>query len=167
MFWSLKPFDFYYGFRLNNNPDLPLTLGPYLSGYYKWFLYPELQSGHMFWFTSLEVGPQVLATVPIKKRLFNLTFSNSLAGFTSRPEPATETHFYALTLSDFISNAHKDLGFGSFDTFNHSKLQIELQNRREKKLSFAYEFDYLVYLKEPGINFMSHAVNLKWKIGKR
>ena len=33
MIWSLKPFDLNYSFSLNENADLPISLGPYQAGY--------------------------------------------------------------------------------------------------------------------------------------
>ena len=94
MMWSLKPFDFFYGFRLNNNPDMPVTLGPYLSDYYKWFLYPELQSGHMFWLSSYEVGPRFQISLPLKNRRLQYCPVN----ITCQPEFKTRSTDRAILL---------------------------------------------------------------------
>jgi len=77
MSWNLKPFDLFYGFRLNKNPDLTLLLGPYMSGYYQWQLYPELQSGHMLWFSSYEAGIKFWGTYPLKSKLLTVSLASS------------------------------------------------------------------------------------------
>ena len=162
MMWSLKPFDFFYGFRLNNNPDIPLTMGPYLSGYYKWFLYPELQSGHMFWISSYEVGPRFQISLPVKSRMLHISLSSSLASLNSRPEAHTEQYYYSLTLSDFVSNPHSNISFGSVNVYNHTDLRIELVHPPEKGFSIAYEFEFMGYFQTPAFKYMAHSINLNW-----
>lgn len=165
MMWSLKPFDFFYGFRLNNNPDMPVTLGPYLSGYYKWFLYPELQSGHMFWISSYEVGPRFQISLPVKNRMLNISLSTSLASLNSRPEAQTEQYYYSLTLSDFVSNPHSNMSFGSWNLYNHTDLRVELAHPPEKGFSIAYEFEFMGYFQTPAFRYMAHSINLNWILG--
>ncbi len=166
MVWSLKPFDLYYGFRLNDNPDLPITLGPYLSGYYKWFLYPELQSGHMFWISSYEMGPRMELSIPVKKRILHVTLSTSLLSLNSRPEFTTEQYYYSLTFSDFVKNPHSNMMFGSWNLFNHINLRLELI-QAGKGFSIAYEFEYMGYFEEPTFRYMAHSINLNWKLGNK
>mgnify|MGYP001820345812 FL=1 len=164
MFGSLKPFDFFYGFRLNSNPDMPLTLGPYLSGYYKWFLYPELQSGHMFWISSYETGPRMELSLPVKNRILHVTLSTSLLSLNSRPVYTTEQYYYSLTFSDFVKNPHSNMKFGSWNLFNHTDLRLEL-NRPGSGFSMAYEFEFMGYFEEPVFKYMAHSINLSWIIG--
>jgi len=163
---KFRPVDLFYGFRINKNKSNPLTLGPYFATNYNWQLYPELQSGHMFWFTSIEIGPRITFTTPIKNNLFKFTFSNSLAGWTSRPEQGTETYFYSLKFSDFVNNAHSNLKFGSFDLFNHTYFEIEMLNTNGKRLSFAYEFEYFGYYQDPKLSYIAHSINMTWRVGK-
>jgi len=166
LWWGFVPIDIFYGYKIKKSITKPLVIGAYIATNYNWQLYPELQSGHMFWFTSIEIGPQFILTLPLKTRKIKFTFSNSLAGFTSRPEPATESYYYSLTFSDFITNAHSNLEFGSYNLFNHTNFEIELINNKKKRLSIAYEFEYFGYYKEPRLSFISHSLNLIWKIGK-
>ncbi|MFT5168037.1 MAG: hypothetical protein ACI8P3_003276 [Saprospiraceae bacterium] len=133
---------------------MPLTLGPYFSANYRWQLYPELQSGHMFWFTSLEIGPRLMLILPYKTRKFNIVFTNSFAGLISRPTPPTEKYFYSLTIADFIENAHRDLEFGFNNKFNHTNLEIKALHTKGKKLSLAYEFEYFSYYQNPTLNYL-------------
>lgn len=166
MIWSLKPFDLFYGFRINDNPALPITLGPYLAGYYKWQLYPELQSGHMLWLSSYETGPRIQISLPLKSNILNLSFSNSIAGFHSRPEVKTEQYYYSLTLADFVKNPHSNMTFGSLNVFNHTDVILELA-RPDKGFSISYEFEFIAYLDAPTFKFMAHSINLNWKIGNK
>lgn len=166
MAWTFQPIDFFYGYRINTSEKRALTLGPYLATNYQWQLYPFLQSGHLFWFTSLEVGPQLMLTLPLRNKLFRITFSNSLAGWSSRPAFSPETYFYTLKISDFISNAHRDLKFGINNLFNHTQLEIERVTETSKRLQLSYGFEYFGYYQTPKIYYLSHSLNLKWKIGK-
>ena len=164
MIWSLKPFDLNYSFSLNENADLPISLGPYLAGYYKWQLYPELQSGHMFWISSYELGPQIELSLPVKKRVLHVTLSTSLLSLNSRPEYTTEQYYYSLTFSDFVSNPHSDMTFGSWNLFNHTDLRLELISP-DKGFSMAYEFEFMGYFDEPTFRYMAHSINLNWILG--
>lgn len=164
--WGFVPIDFFYGYKIKKSVTRPLIIGAYFCTNYNWQLYPELQSGHMYWFTSIEIGPQLILSLPIRNRKIKITFSNSLAGLNSRPAPATETYFYSLRFSDFVSNAHSNLQFGSYNLFNHTNFEIELRSNKKKRLSIAYEFEFYGYYEEPKLNYPSHSFNLKWKIGK-
>lgn len=166
MAWHFKPIDLFYGWKVNKEKSKPLTIGPYFAANYNWQLYPYLQSGHMFWFTSIEIGPRIIITKFIKSKLLRLTFSNSVVGWTSRPEAGTETYFYSLKFSDFFNNAHSNMMFGSFDLFNHTNFEIEMINIKGKRLSFAYEFEYFGYYNDPKISYMAHSINLIWRVGK-
>jgi len=166
MAWHFKPVDLFYGWNANKTKTKPFIIGPYFATNYNWQLYPYLQSGHMLWFSSLEIGPRILFSTPIKNKLFKFTFSNSLAGWASRPEPGTETYFYSLKFSDFFNNAHSNLMFGSFDLFNHTSLEIEMKNTSGKRLSFAYEFEYFGYYNDPRLSYIAHSINLNWRVGK-
>ncbi len=160
------PIDVFYGYQTDIIPSKPSILGAYFSTNYNWQFYPELQGGQMYWFTSIEIGPQFVLTLPVRKTSLKFIFSNSVAGFTSRPKPQTESYFTSRKFSDFVSNAHSNLQFGSYNSFNHTYFEVELL-RKDKKLSFAYAFEYYGYYNEPGLNFVSHAINLIWKIGQQ
>jgi len=159
----LKPVDFFYGFSIN---DKPVTIGPYFSANYQWQLYPEIQSGHMFWFSTWEIGPQIIVKVSHHSNRITLIFSNSLLGFTSRPEPGTESTYYSLKLIDFIKNGHQNMKFGSFNNFNHTDLQLGFQNNKWKRLSLFYSFEYFGYYQDPKLGIIYHSINLNFKLGK-
>lgn len=163
--WGISPVDIFWGYDVSKTKTSPFLLGAYFLTDYKWQLYPDLQSGHMFWFTSIEIGPQAIFSLPVKNRKLRILASNSLVGFTSRPEPATETYYYSLKFSDFVSNAHSNFNLGFGNLFNHTNLEIELLNKIPKRLSLAYAFEYFGYFGEPRFGYLTHALNLKWRIG--
>ena len=152
---------------MNNDIPRPLFVGAYLATNYNWQLYPELQSGHMFWWSSIELGPKLFYNLPIKDKLLKMSFSTSLLGWTSRPEPSNETHFYSLKFSDFVKNPHSNLTFGTSSRFNHTHIEIEMQNKAPKKFSIAYAFEYFGYYEAPEISQITHSIHLKWRVGKK
>jgi hypothetical protein len=164
--WAYRPFDFFYGFRLNNNPDLTLILGPYLSGNYRWHLYPELQSGHMLWFSSYEIGPELWATVPLEQRLLTLSVASSLFALNSRPKTNPETYFYSLTFNDFVSNVHSHMKAGSIDVYQHFQIQLALSNIN-RRFRIGYGFEYQGYSRDPDYQYITHSVNLIWQVGNK
>lgn len=164
MAWSLKPFDLLYGFGLYNDPACKVTLGPYVSGYYLWQLYPELQSGHMFWFSSYELGPRVLVSAPVKSRILNISLSGSVAGLNSRPDRTSEEYYYSLTFSDFAGNPHSNMKFGSVNVFNHFHLMVEWVIP-DKKFTVGYAYEYIGYGEFPAFRYSLHSIELNWVIG--
>jgi len=166
MAWSLTPVDLYYGFRLNQKSNILVALGPYMAAIYKWQLYPELQSGHMLWFSSYELGPQLLVSLPFHGKTMNFELSGSLVSFNSRPEPVTEQYYYSLTFADFVKNPHSNMEFGSLNQYGHIHFMAQLLNP-DRKLSFAYDFEFFTYVKAPSFSYMTHSITLKWKLGKK
>jgi hypothetical protein len=164
---SLRPVDMSYAWVISGHEGGSFSLGAYLVTDYHWQLYPELQSGHMFWFSSIEIGPHASWQTEWRDHQLLFTLSNSIAGFNSRPEPATETYYYSLRFSDFIKNALSNMQFGSFDLFNHTRLAIQFWPGSGRKLSYSYVFEYYGYYQEPGLDFITHGIGLNWKIGKK
>jgi len=166
MNWSLTPADLFYGFRLNKNSEVPVLLGPYMLAIYKWQLYPELQSGHIFWFSSYELGPQLQVAVPVKEKHISFELSFSLAGLNSRPEPATEQYYYSLTFADFVKNPHSNMSFGSLNQYGHVHFTAQLSDP-DRSTAFAYEFELFNYRLEPMFKYMTHSITFQWKLGKK
>lgn len=166
MNWSLTPADLFYGFRLNKESEIPVVLGPYMLAIYKWQLYPELQSGHMFWFSSYELGPQLLVGVPVKEKRISFELSFSLASLNSRPEPATEQYYYSLSFADFVKNPHSNMSFGSVNQYGHIHFVAQFTDP-DRSTAFAYEFEFFNYRTEPMFRYISHAITFQWKLGKK
>jgi hypothetical protein len=161
--WRFRPVDISYGYKTGHKP---LKIGGFLSADYQWQQYSELQGGRLFWFSTIEIGPRLIYMFPVNSKSIKATFTTSLAGLTSRPKPSTEQYFYNFSFSEFGKTAHKNLKAGFSNLFNHTTLELELLGRAEKRLSIAYEFEYLEYYDDPEIRFLNHSLNFKWKIGK-
>jgi hypothetical protein len=130
-------------------------------------VYPELQSGRMFWFSTFEIGPRVMLTLPLRWKALNISMSNNLCGWTSRPDPATETTFYHRQFSDFINSVHRNLRFGFIDLFDHTEIFISAPNLKERGPSLGYRFKYFGYDQQPKVMFVMHSFNLRWQLGKK
>jgi hypothetical protein len=163
MAFQFRPVDIYRGWEINWKN---VVLGPYTSVNYQWQLYPELQSGHMFWFSSMELGSRVKFPLSVGSKKMVIDFSNSMFGLVSRPElqPGQEEYYYSLAASDWIKNVHQNMTFGFNDLFNHTILKVQLVS--EKKTKLGYEFEYFGYYKVPEINYMSHSLTMTWIVSK-
>ncbi len=163
---NLKPLVGFAGFRLTGGSERKLLLGPYLSAYYLWQMYPELQSGHLFWFASYELGPRLETMLPFKGFGLRISVSMALAAFNSRPQFQTEQYYYSSTLSDFFRNPHTHMKAGFPGSFNHAEFCIDL-NRPNRSISFGYHFEYIGYRDAPTFRFMTNSLILKWMIAAK
>ncbi|MCW5898582.1 MAG: hypothetical protein KIT10_04870 [Flavobacteriales bacterium] len=161
--FQLRPVDLCHAWRLGN--DGPLMLGPYAAANYAWQLYPKLQSGHMFWYSSLELGVRLFARAKVRDRVLDCRFSSALLGWASRPSHTTEEYWYALRFRDWVRNPHTDLVFGGPTVFQHIGAEVALLPREEGRLALAYAFEYWGYSLFPGIKSLSHAIHLRWPVG--
>ena len=84
----------------------------------------------------------------------------------SRPEPVTEQYYYSLTFADFVKNPHSNMEFGSLNQHGHIHFMAQFPNP-DRKLSFAYEFEFFTYVKAPSFSYMTHSITLNWKLGKK
>ena len=160
-YWKFKPIDFFHGFKINNSTSV---LGGYMGAEYSWQQYDELQGGRLFWMSNIEIGPEIQFSIPLGSRNINVGVSSSLAGLAARPEFGPEQYYYSFSFSEFISSSHRNAKFGSFGLFNHTKLNVELLGNGGGRIMLGYEFDYLGYYEEPKATFLSHSINLKWKL---
>ena len=164
--WHFKLLDFFYAYRICDKANRSLYLGPYASVNYLLQLYPEMQSGHMFWFTTMEIGPKFQWFLNFGDRKVTVKASTSIAGFTSRPVESTEPYFYSLNIGDIISDSHSNLKFGSFNNFNHTFFEVSYANPAKNKLSLGYAFEYFGYYNAPAYSYLTHSILLKWQLGK-
>lgn len=162
--WRLKSIDISYRHKLKS---MPLTIGAYYSTDYQWQQYPELHGGRLYWFSSLEIGPQITYKISPKDYQVNICFSNSLVGFTSRPEHTSEPYYYSFSLAEFFNVANQKLDFGLINKFNRTKLEIELNRDSWKRFSIGYTFEYYGYYQEPKLVYLCHSLNLNWKINRQ
>jgi hypothetical protein len=83
--FKLNPVKIDYCFRLAGNSSFSLYLGPYAGINYQFQLYPELQSGHMLWFTFYDLGPRLILKAEPWEQQFRFSFAAALVGLVSRP----------------------------------------------------------------------------------
>lgn len=164
--WEFKPIDLYYGFQIFEESNYDFFVGPYASINYQFQLYPELQSGHNYWFSFVDLGPKIIAKVNLLDIPLRVSFSNSIAGLGSRPKvnPQSESHFYSLNFFDWLSDMNSNFEFGSFNLLNHSNLEIEFISILKDGLSIEYEFEYYGYFNNPKLDYISHGINLRWNL---
>lgn len=159
--WRFKPIDVYYGRILNGKR---FKIGGYVAADYQWQQYSELQGGRLFWFSTIELGPKIEYALPYKSGVIIFDFSNSMVGFTSWPEPSTETYYYDFSFSEFISVANQNLSFGSFNQFNRTKIGAFIKPDSWKHFKMGYRFEYFGHYKEPALSFICHSIKLNWNL---
>jgi len=139
-----------------------LKMGINLKANYNYQVYPGLHGGHLFWFTEIGTAVAIEYKYRWDKREFSLYFANSLFGFTSRPSPTVNSYDYSRTFGDFIKFAHQDMRFGSFNSYNHTTLQVLFNPNVSKRHSFSIGIDYLGGYYNPRFESLSYSFN--WTI---
>lgn len=162
---GFKAVDLSYHFQIYKNLTDQIYLAPYYSMNYSWQMYPELQSGHMLWMSSFELGAKLSYKSSIDGRNIILSLSSPIIAFTSRPKFQTETYYYSLAFSDFVENVHRDMKLNSQDVFNHIIFSIE-HTPEDSKFSYAYNFEYINYNIEPYFKKINHSISLFWRLGE-
>jgi hypothetical protein len=164
--WYFKFIDFFYGFKIGQKTGHSMHIGIYGAVNNFWQLYPELQSGHMFWFTSIEIGPKFQGKYTLGNRELFLKASTSMYGLTSRPIDQTEQYFYSLSIGDVLADSFSNMQFGSNNRFNHTFFEVDYSNPSRNKLTMGYAFEYFNYYDAPTFSYITHSIVLKWALGK-
>ena len=164
--WYFKLVDLFYGFRIGKRDGRSLFIGFYGSVNNFWQLYPELQSGHMFWFTTIEMGPKFQGSIDMGERELFIKASISMYGLTSRPVDDPEQYYYSLSLGDVLSESFSNMQFGSNNKFNHTFFEIDYTNQNRNKIILGYAFEYFGYYDDPSFSYMTNSIVLKWPLGK-
>jgi len=106
------------------------------------YQYYELNDGPIFWNTVIGLSPVIVCSYQWDNKRITAVLQNSLIGFTSRRQ-GYEPYFWSFDWRDFIINPHKNLKFGSFNNYNHTKVSFEFIPNIYLEHSFSYEFNYL------------------------
>jgi hypothetical protein len=125
---------------------------------YQWY---ELHDGPLFWTTEMGLSPVIRYSYQWSNKRISVGLQNSLMGFTSHRQ-GYDPYIWSFTWKDFVVYPHKEMKFGSFNHYNHTKVSLEFVPNIYKKHSFAYEFDYLGLFYENRFHRISH--NLIWRI---
>jgi hypothetical protein len=125
---------------------------------YHWY---ELHDGPLFWSTEIGISPVIRYSYQWNNKRFNVGLQNSLLGFTSHRQ-GYDPYIWSFTWKDFVVYPHKDMKFGSFNNYNHTKVFLEFIPNISKKHSIAYEFNYLGLFYGNQFHRINH--NLIWRI---
>jgi hypothetical protein len=137
-----------------------LKAGLNLAANYSYQTYPEQHSAHLFWYGEIGIAPCMEYGYQWKKSRMRIFLQNSIAGFVSRTREVTP-YFYSFEFSDFFTQPHENMKFGSFDKFNHTSAVIECTPNISKGHSFAFGAEYTDCYS--GNRFQSLNYYLQWK----
>ena len=137
-----------------------LKAGLNFASNYSYQSYPDLQSARLFWFGEIGLSPAIEYQYKWAKRAIQINLQNSLLGFVSRTKNYNP-YFYSFRFSSFFTAPHKDLQFGSFDKYNHTKAQIDYTSNKLNTNSFSLGMEYVgVYF---NAHFQSLSYYLQWR----
>jgi hypothetical protein len=109
---------------------------------YSYQAYPHQHAAYLFWHGSIGIAPCFEYTYQWNERKIKVFLQNSLAGFVSRTESVSH-YFYSFKLSDFFTQPHQNMQFGSFDKYVHFNASIEYAPNVSKNYSFAFGVEYI------------------------
>jgi hypothetical protein len=158
---QFKPLDLAGGWPLIDDDDISLYLGAYVAINYYLQIYPELESGHIFWFTFIDAGPRMILDKNFKKQKIRFQFANSIVGLASRPDGLEDTYYHELHAVDIISNMHSNLQAGTFNLLNHTDLEVEWRNLSKKGSSIAYCLEYFGYYGDGRLDYLVNSISIR------
>ena len=124
---------------------------------YQW--YPYLHSGRLFWMSEIGISPVVRYQYQWETKRIGVYVQNSLFGFTSHTQEY-DPYWFSI-MDNWIAEPHKNMKFGSYNTYNHTIVSFEFVPNTSKKYSFLYEFDYFGFFYGMKISRLNH--NLVWR----
>ena len=125
------------------------------------YQYTELNDGPLFWTAVIGLSPVIRYKYQWNNKRINANLQNSLIGFISHRQ-GYDPYVWSFTWKDFIVSPHKDMKFGSFNNYNHTKVSLEFVPNINKMHSFAYEFEYLGIFYGYKFDRINH--NLLWRM---
>ncbi len=167
MNFKLNPLNIDYCFRIAGNDSYRLYLGPYAGMNYQFQLYPELQSGHMLWFTFYDMGPRIILDADIRGQVFHVSFSAAVVGLVSRPVEMNEVYYYSLKLTDIVGNLHSNFNAGSLDMMEHIDFEVEWKIPGSVKSHLVYRLEYLHYSPQASLNYLSNTLSYRMRLGTK
>ena len=137
-----------------------LMTGPFFLADYNYQFYPDLHSGHSLWFTHIGLGGMVQYDQTIGRHRLSFSMSTSLFGLTSRQPVYHDPYFWDLSAGDIVKYFHRDLGFGSWNEYNCSELEIRWLPSENSRIIFSYEVDIMGYFRAPGLTVVNQSIKL-------
>jgi len=83
---------------------------------YSYQLYPDLQTGHLFWSSEIGISPVMQYTYQWGSKRIGVYAQNSLLGFTSH-KPEYNSYWFSLKAKEWFVEPHKNMKFGSYDKY--------------------------------------------------
>ena len=162
---DISPINIYYGYRISNSDDYKLYIGPQLKASYSLQLYPDLQSGLDFWTTNFSLAPNLYFEYPSGEDLLTANIAISALNVTSRPPASRDYYFFSLKVSDFISDLHSNMKFGSINRLFDTSFNLNYYLGKSRTWGIGYRLNYLQYFDDPQIKMLNHALNIKYNLG--
>lgn len=162
---DISPINIYYGFIISNSDDYKLYIGPQLKASYSLQLYPDLQSGLDFWTTNFSLAPNLYFEYPNGEDLLTANIAISMLNVTSRPPASRDYYFFSLKVSDFISDLHSNMKFGSINRLFDTSFNLNYYLGKSRTWGIGYRLNYLQYFDDPQIKMLNHALNIKYNLG--
>ena len=154
--FHLTPLNFNYLFKLS---DL-LWLGPGIMTGYNYEFYPDLQTGHDFWFSHYSAGLAVFFEKVLPKRIIGIKISGSLFGFTSRTPENFNTLFFDIGFKDALQDLHRNMNWSQLGRYNVTHFEISLKPVQSGRVSLSYLMDYAGFYKPPRWARLDYGIKL-------
>ncbi len=137
-----------------------LTIGSVLAADYRYQLYPDLQSGTSYWFSSWTAGIAAEYRFRAFESDWSIVGSSSLLGCSSRPPAVRDPYFFDLGLGEALRYVHHDIQFGSINRFTRTRLEIMWKPNNDAPLRISYVLEADVYFNTPQWTALSHGIVL-------
>lgn len=126
-----------------------LYLGSIVAADYQYQLYPDLQSGASYWFSSWSAGVAARYSFHAFENDWNIAGSTSLLGFTSRPLTVRSPYFFDLGVGEAIRYLHQNIQFGSVNRFIRAQVEIAWKPQQNSSFRIAYTLSADTYFDTP------------------
>ncbi len=164
--FNFKPVQLDYLFPIDFS-NSTLWIGPYAAVRYNYHLYPELHSGHTYWFTAIDIGPCLNFETQVLEKQVAVNLVTTVYSITSRPAFEKEDYFYFLQFSDVLKNAHSDFSFSFQDKRYFVELDFVLKDFSPKGWSFIYSLSQSFYEGTPKANYLTNTISFRKQLGMK
>lgn len=144
-------------YRFKFDPEGKVTLGPYVSLDYNMMIYPDLQSGYLFWLTNYSLGGVLSGWFSSKESRFDLCLHFTVLGLTSRTKPYDNPYFFSGSFGELIGDLHSNLTFNP-GQYTVNEIELRWTPKPSSRLAYGYSFRYHGYFQEPELNMINHSV---------
>ena len=158
--FNFVPVDFSGIVPVFQNDKHTLRVGLNFAANYGYQFYPKQLGAHLFWNSEIGIAPCIEYDYQWNNNRIKIFLQNSIAGFVSRTKEVTP-YFYSVTFSDFFTQPHSNMKFGSFDKYNHTNVSIAYTPNISKGHSIILGVEYIDHYFSN--RFQSLNYYLQWK----